>query len=186
MSLVGKDMDLVEKYLNGDKETHRQVEKCLDSAFGNWRGRLDGDRDDIKSDVRIKLLRSLKDPNFVLSSGLLQYVRQVANHTCIDYYRANKRWSVKEIEEFELPYHEASAEDLMEKAQSLKISLRVWRLASEECRQIWTMVLREGLNYDEIAGRVGKTEGYIKWRIHKCREAARHDLEALEKKDKLL
>lgn len=180
------DFDLVEGFLAGDKGAYALIEASIEAAYRGWQKRFGSEADDIKSDIRYKLLISLQRGDFEFRSRLKTYINRIVNRTCIDYLRFNIRYTSEEVENLKLPADTLSPEDRLESRQEIKIAYRVLRLAPPECQELWRMYLKDNMKYREIGEKLGKTEGNIKRRLWACRETAKKIREKLLKKDKLL
>ncbi|MCX6827685.1 MAG: sigma-70 family RNA polymerase sigma factor [candidate division Zixibacteria bacterium] len=181
------DAKLIKDYLKGDKNASNSIEKMIDLCLAEWRGKLGFHIDDIKSDVRYKLFNILIEGRFEQRSGLKFFIAQIANHTCIDYYRFNQKFTDSAIEDLDLPTKLFNPEQILEKKQLGRLIFRVLRLLPRECITLWRMHLNRDMSYSEIADNLGngKSEENIKWRLWSCREKAKEIREMLLKKDKL-
>ena len=184
--MAGEKSDAAQVYafLEGDHAANKQIEGIIDTALAVWRGKFGYQTDDIKSDVIYKLLISLRRDDFQYKSSLKTYISRIVSHTCIDYYRFIKRSARVDIDEIPLPDKKPTPEEETEKRQLMKLTFRVLRLVSKECRQLWRMYLKQDLNYRQIGEILNKTEGNIRRRMWVCRESAKKIRESILKKDK--
>lgn len=178
------DAAQVKAFLNGDRVAYKQIEEIIAVALAVWRGKFGYQTDDIKSDIIYKLLISLRRGDFQYKSTLKTYISRIVSHTCIDYYRFNKRSSPVDIDEIQLPDKKPTPEEETEKQQMMRLTFRVLRLVSKECRKLWRMYLKQDLNYRQIGEILNKTEGNIRRQMWVCRESAKKIRENILKKDK--
>lgn len=167
------DMELVQGYLAGDHEANRYVDDRIEVAFRSWRDRFGYQTDDILSDTRYKLYISLKAGDFSGKASLGAYISGIVRHTCLDYYRSQKRIKKVDIEEFPQLDTKLSAQDELEKRETAFLNFRVLRLASKECLAIWKLQFKEDLKLRAIGERLGKSEVNIRGKLMKCRQQAR-------------
>lgn len=180
------DLKLIDGFLNNNIVAYNKVEEFVDTALLSWRGRFGYQTDDIKSDVIYKLLKSLTRGDYSQKSSLKAYIGGTVNHTCIDYFRYNQRFTDDELSELRLPSLEPTPEEAIEKKQLARLIFRVFRLIPRECRKMWRMYLKEDKNCREIGEALGKAEGNIRRRLWECRKKAREIREKILKNDKLL
>lgn len=167
------DSELVEAFLAGDQNAAKDLEAQIQAVFRHWRARFGHETDDILSDVWLELLESLRQSEFKYQASLKSYIRQIVNHTCIDYLRFRKRVHVVDPESIELEDDCPNPEQILARKQTANIAFRVLRRMPEECRQMWRMKLQQGLSCLEIGQALKKTEGNIRRRLWACREEAR-------------
>jgi RNA polymerase sigma factor (sigma-70 family) len=184
MAAKKSDIELVEGYLAGHSNANRFVEDCIEIAFRSWRDRFGYQTDDILSDARYKLYLSLNRGDFAGKASLRAYISGIVRHTCLDYYRAQKRIEKVDIEECPLADSSLSAQEGMEKREAAMLYFRVLRLVPKECLELFKLKLREGLRCSAIGERLGKLEVNIRGKLMKCRRKAREIREKLQKKEK--
>lgn len=177
---------MVDGYLGGDTDAVAVIDNYIDGAFSVWRHRFGYETDDIKSDVRFKLIKSLRDGQFEYRSALKTFISRIVSHTCIDYLRFSRRFSPDDISDMDLESANESVELAMEKRQFGRLLFRVLRQLPRKCIELWRMHMKEGLRCREIGDRLGKTEGNVRRQLWECRTKAREIRELLEKRDKPL
>lgn len=181
------DRTLVENYLKGERAAIRKVERIIDLAFIPFQRRLGHSADDIKQDVHISLLKSFRENQFRFESSLKVYIGRVVAHRALGVIEFNK---LREYQDLDDPANECAGdgddpeEALLRKEHWTRI---VWviRKSSKECRRLLRQVLRQGLDYAEIAQRENIEVGTVKWRVSECRKHARSLLEKLENSSNL-
>lgn len=187
MGSSDSDRQLVAQYLEGKRGAAHTIEKYISLALTPFRSRLHSHLSDISQDVHISLLGIFRNNEFRFESSLKHFVGRVAVNralTLIDFFRVRDAEVLGDDVEVSTD-DENPEESLMRRERWAQI-VTVVRLASRECRRLWRMVLREGLNYAEIARREGKSEETIKWRLFTCREQARKNMDRLQKYSNLL
>jgi len=186
MAADNSDRKIVEGFLAGDRATTKEIESYIESAFRAWQAKFGYEADDIRSDVIYKLLLLLRRGEFHYLSSLRTYVKQIVNHTCIDYLRFRQRVNLTDINNVQLVDNSLSAEEELQKQEEAKITFRVLRMVPRECLKLWRMQLQHGLTCREIGDILGKSEGNIRRQLWACRESAKKIREIIQKKDKLL
>ena len=151
----------------------------LNLAFRSWQGRLGERKEEIFSDVFYKLLLKLCQKSFRIEKSLKAYVNRVLNNTCVDYTRGNKIFSDDNFVLLNLPDGSPDPEQKYHMIEQMHIFFRVMTRLSIECRQLLYLHIIEEKKYREMAEIVGKSTGYVKWRVSKCREEARKNREEL-------
>lgn len=184
MSPDHPDFPTVTGFLQGDSAATREIESMVDAAFRVWKGKFGYESDDVRADILMKLLISLRRGDYQYRARLKTYVNRVVNHSSIDVLRFNKRFAPEDIDDLNLPSNTLSPEELMEKRQTGRLTFRVLRMMSRECLQLWRMHLKHNLKYSEIANIMGKSEGNIRRRFWECRKRAIEVRARLVKKDK--
>ncbi|MFQ5499787.1 MAG: RNA polymerase sigma factor [Candidatus Zixiibacteriota bacterium] len=178
------DVKLIEAYLAGQRAANNEVEKLIQSAWRPWRPRFGFETDDIISDVRYKLLISLRRGDFGHKSTLKTYISRIVSHTSIDYLRFRERVKPVDLDSVPLPDKTLLPDEQLEKKQAARISFRVIRLMSKDCRQLWRMQLKGGMTCREIGNSMGKTEGNIRRQLWACRKRAKEIRQQILKRDK--
>jgi len=177
------DLITIKNYLSGDSEAFKRIDHQIDKAFLKFSNRIGYEKDDVLSDVHLKLYNELGKPNFKLEKGLNNLIRVLVFRTCIDYLRYRKTKNQSNIESVVISDAKPSPEKNVIDEELRKINFRVIRLASRECRKLWKMFLLDCLTYKEMASELGKTETNVRQKMWKCREKAKHMRERILKKD---
>ncbi len=182
---MGSDNDdagIIEAYLRGEKSAFGRVEELISAAYRSWGAKFGYEADDVRSDIRLKLLLSFQRPDFSINSSLQAFVRQVVNHTCIDYYRFQKRRPHIDMPEEGMSSDDLPPDRLYERREDARLYFRALRLVSKDCVKLLRLRVLKGLKYREIGEKLGKPEETVRWRIHDCRKRANEIAERIEKK----
>jgi RNA polymerase sigma-70 factor, ECF subfamily len=172
-----EDDAIVAGYLRGDPQAVASVDGWIAAAASPFRRRLGADWPDLQQDARIEILRLLRASSWRGEARLRTYVWRVVGHTCLDALRRQRRRPAGEPEEqgAEIPSPGPSPLDGLLAQDAGRILLTALRALPEECRELWTRILR-GASYGEISRELGVAEGALRVRAHRCRKRA---LEAL-------
>ena len=169
---MADDREVVAKYLRGDPETISTVDGWIERAAWPYQRRLAHRWDDVLQDVRLEVTRLLGDGKFRGESSLRTYLWRVVSHTCLDQIRSQTKWQWADLETLDQEDGRATgsprpAVDHVER----DLLLRVLDRASQECRELWKMLLL-GLSYREMSQRLEVAEGTLRVRVLRCRERA--------------
>jgi RNA polymerase sigma factor (sigma-70 family) len=172
-----EDDAIVAGYLRGDPPAVAAVDGWIAAAASPFRRRLGADWPDLQQEARIEILRLLRASSWRGEARLRTYVWRVVGHTCLDALRRQRRRPAGEPEEqgAEIPSGAPSPLDDLLAQDAGRILLTALRALPEECRELWTRILR-GASYGEISRELGVAEGALRVRAHRCRKRA---LEAL-------
>jgi len=116
---------------------------------------------------------SLNRGDFAGKASLRAYISGIVRHTCLDYFRAQKRIEKVDIDEYPIADNTLSAQEELEKREEAMLNFRILRLVPKECLKLWKLQLREGLRSRAIGEKLGKSEVNIRGILMKCRQKAR-------------
>jgi RNA polymerase sigma-70 factor (ECF subfamily) len=171
--MAGNDLDLVARYLRGDREAFGMVDGWISRAAWPYQRRLAGRWDDVLQDVRLEVTRLLGEGKFRGESSLRTYLWRVVSHTCLDEIRAETRWQWADLEVLELGAEPVrrQPESLPRRQEDRDLLGRVLDRVPPDCRALWKMIV-EGLSYREMSRRMDVAEGTLRVRVLRCRERA--------------
>jgi RNA polymerase sigma-70 factor (ECF subfamily) len=179
-----EDRGLVEGFLTGEKKDYQTIRKWICQVINLKSWGLKEYAEDIMQDVLLKLYNCLKENKFEYSSSLKTYVYQITKFTCIDYLRRYLSRKQREVELAEIASTDNLEEDIEEK-EKRKIFWRIYRLISQECRDLWKMVFWESFSYAQVAQRLNIPEGTVKSRFSRCKKKAVQVRKSLTEKENL-
>lgn len=164
---------IVAGYLRGDPSAVASVDGWIAAAAAPFRRRLGADWPDLQQDARIEILRLLRASSWRGEARLRTYVWRVVGHTCLDALRRQRRRPAGEPEEegASLVSPAPSPLDGLLAQDAGRILLTALRTLPEECRDLWTRILR-GSSYAEMSRELGVAEGALRVRAHRCRKRA--------------
>lgn len=160
------DRTLIETYLLGDPVTLRIVDRWIDAALRSRFFPFDT-LEDLRQEVRLRLVKSLRADSFRGGSSLKTYVHQIAHNAGVDFlHRAQGPPA--------LPPCEGSVAEVAEKgAIAEELVERILGSLPEFDRRLMALLFQERCSYAEVARRLGKSIGAIKVRVHRCRRRIR-------------
>ena len=167
------DRDVVARFLRGEPEAVATLDGWILRAAWPYQRRLANRWDDVLQDVRLEVTRLLGDGKFRGESSLRTYLWRVVSHTCLDQIRSQTKWQWADLEVLEQDDGRAAgpAQPVAEDAAERDLLLRVLDRASQECRELWRMLVM-GLSYREMSLRLQVAEGTLRVRVLRCRERA--------------
>jgi DNA-directed RNA polymerase specialized sigma24 family protein len=62
--------------------------------------------------------------------------------------------------------------ELLEENEEGVIFVKIFSLIDDRCKQIWHLMFKEQLSYNQIAQRLHMSEGAVKTKVFRCKEEA--------------
>ena len=164
------DRQLMRAYVRGEPEAIRVVDTWIDSVLKSEFTSLQNDWDDLKQEIRLRVLANLRGGRFHGNSELRTYVHRISKNTAIDHWRRSsgrRGATARAGHRAADPVDPTRASDgLMSREILHKLILGL----SPEERRLLAMVHIECLSYLEVARKLGVAVGTIKARVFRCRE----------------
>lgn len=173
MASEKSDKSIIEGYKSGSTAAFKQVDSIIGAVYRRWQNRFGYEKDDIISDVHLKLLSSFRREDFELRKELIAFITIIVNRTCIDYIRSRDRFKTVDISELPLPDNLPTGEEHLIKEEWAKLNFRAIQMVSKECRRLWWLHLIKEMKIREIAEIDDRTPAYIRRRLWECREKVR-------------
>jgi RNA polymerase sigma factor (sigma-70 family) len=173
MSADHDDREVVARFLRGEPEAVATLDGWILRAAWPYQRRLANRWDDVLQDVRLEVTRLLGDGKFRGESSLRTYLWRVVSHTCLDQIRSQTKWQWADLETLEQEDGRATGpvQPAVADAAERDLLMRVLDRASQECRELWRMLLL-GHSYREMSLRLQVAEGTLRVRVLRCRERA--------------
>jgi len=168
------DQALIEGFLAGHTESHRQVDRWIHEVLRHPRLGLDAEVEDAAQEVRRKLVVSLRAERFRSEASLRTYVWRAAQHVAVDHIRHRIR-RPRGVPLQDLPEpatREPTPEAALQRRERREIAERVLASLGEDCRRLWSLIVFEELPYAAVAERMGISEANVKVRAFRCRAKA--------------
>ena len=166
------DRALLEGYRRGDAAALKVVDRWIDSTLRRHLGPSREFLDDLRQDVKLRLLENFSRASFLGISSLKTYVQSIASNVCVDFLR--RIVGRRRILEQEGGKGEPRAGKSLESdyvAHDLARSLLADLSASD--RLLMWLIFGERYTYEEAARRLGKSVGAVKVRASRCRKQIR-------------
>ncbi len=158
---------LIEDYLGGEPSALRLVDGWIQTVLEQGFRRLQRDWDDLRQEVRVRVLRNLRQGDFDGRSALRTYVHRITKNVCIDSIRRARSRRAREAGARSDP---AAAHDPPSSGYlAREILEKVLEGLSPEERRLLHQVHFEHHSYAELAAMMGISEGAVKVRVHRCR-----------------
>lgn len=175
MSLEPFDDDrrLIDGFLMGEPAAVRRVDGWINTVLFSGFRALQAEWEDMRQEIRVRVLRNLAQGRFDSRSSLRTYVHRIARNTSIDFSRRAYRrredglGQAGALAAAESPARAAPliARDLLEK---------ILTQLTEEDRALVRLVFAENYSYQEVARELGIPEGTVKSRMARCKERILH------------
>ena len=167
------DQEIIEGFLRREPQAAETIGNWIARAASPFRRRLAWNWDDIVQEVSLEVTRLLERGTFRGESSLKTYIWRITDHACLKQLRAQTRvqWTnVEVLEDLGTPI-ETSPFYQLEQKESERFLLKVMTETSEECRNLWRMIL-DGLSYQQMSQQLGASEGSLRVKVLRCRKRA--------------
>jgi len=166
------DQHLARAYVQGEADAARTIDAWITASLWSFRQRLAAAHEDTAQDARVELLKRLGAGEFRGDAGLKTYVWRVTTHAAITRIRRDTVRRVEPLDHYEnVSTSEPTPLDQLLKTDSDSVVQRVLAECGAPCRELWSWLL-EGRSYAEISAASGVSEGALRVRVLRCRQAA--------------
>jgi RNA polymerase sigma-70 factor (ECF subfamily) len=169
---LSKELELARAYLLGDPDAVARIDAWILPVVRHRAWRLAGEAEDLAQETRFKLLRLFRSGAFRGDSSLKTYVQATAKYTALDAVRRARVRQTEELdgEHFRTSFDEPHEE--LERAEDLRMCVRVLSALPEGCRRLLRLVLEGGMTYHDISRELNVATGTVKSRLARCRDRA--------------
>lgn len=164
------DRLLIRGFLSGDPHAVEIIDGWVEVVLRTGFRALQGEWDDLRQEVRFRVLANLRKGRFHGESELRTYVHRIAKNTAIDQLRVAARRRDSRNPTSPGEDDDRGAADSQTSLLSRDLLGKLLASLSREERDLLTMVHARHLSYSEIARALGVAEGTIKARVFRCRE----------------
>jgi RNA polymerase sigma-70 factor (ECF subfamily) len=165
------DRQLIDQFLAGEAAALHTVDGWIDVGLHEDFRSLRQDWEDLKQEIRSRILRNLGHGAFNGHSSLRTYVHRIARNTAIDFSRLAYRHREVGVE---LPEPKLSGAALQASRLGIlpmkEILERILAELSEGDRLLLHMVFELNYSYEEVARELGIPEGTVKSRMSRCKD----------------
>lgn len=183
MTLKSTDKATVEGFLKGDPRATGRVNEYLDRGLAEYRDRLGYEADDVKSVAMLKLYNYLEAGIFRYECNLSALVWRIVSNVAIDFLRKRRVRRAEDIDMVERPDEGSNPEEILIRKEDVQIGFKIVMLMSEECRELWRLLLIDGLSGLEVAQKLGWTHEKVRQKKFACKEKANELLRKMTKDD---
>jgi RNA polymerase sigma factor (sigma-70 family) len=134
------------------------------------------EREDVVQQVLLDAYRAITRPGFTLEKEFVSFVRSISCRRCVDWMRRQRPTAALT---FRVADDRANPHEQLTEKETIELGRRVVRELSERCRDLIHLRIKEGLSYQDIAGRLSSSEGAVRNRMYKCLQHARQVLAEL-------
>jgi RNA polymerase sigma factor (sigma-70 family) len=160
--------DLVPALLRGESNAIGAMDGWIDVVLRQDFRSLRNDWDDLRQEIRLRVLACLAAGRFNGGSTLRTYVHRIARNAGIDFtrkaYRRRESTTVSDA-----PLTGSAADDAAARVLSRDFLDRVLEGVSARDRMVLDLIFAEHLSYTEVARKVGLTESAVKSLVFRCR-----------------
>lgn len=165
-----RDGELIAAYEQGEEGALRTVDGWIDAALREGFGSLRAEWEDLRQEVRARLIRNLRNGRFNGHSGLRTYVHRITRNVSIDLSRRAWRRHERSLEpQDDTVAGNAVAADTS-RLEAHDLAGRLIVDLGEADRMLVEMVFGEHRSYAEIARHLGVTENAVKLRVLRCKQ----------------
>jgi RNA polymerase sigma-70 factor, ECF subfamily len=162
------DRALIRAYLAGEARAVSTVDGWIEIVLRKEFRALQGEWEDLRQDVRIRVLRNLRNTRFGGDSELRTYVHRIAKNAGIDLWRRISRR--REQSGSDRVTREGGVDGGQAGVTSRDLLRKILSGLSAEERRLLELVHGQHLSYAEVARLLGVAEGTVKARVFRCRE----------------
>lgn len=162
----------IDAFVAGAADALALFDAWADPVIAHRAWRLGDQREDLRQEVRLRLLRGFREGRVPRDGALRGYVQRVAQHVCIDAVRRARVRRAEELSE-ELPAPSCDGPDAeLDRLESARLCRAVLDRLTPRCRELFRLVLLEELSYRQIAERLAVELGTVRSRLARCRDRA--------------
>jgi RNA polymerase sigma-70 factor (ECF subfamily) len=164
------DREVISGFLAGAPGAIRVIDGWIDVVLRvDFTGQR-GDWDDLRQEVRIRVLTNLRDGRFHGDSELRTYVHRIAKNTAIDHWRRGGVQRAVEIKRAADSPRETTITGGMDGLLSRDLLQKILAGLSRDERRLLALVHVRHLSYAEVAKTLRIAEGTVKARVFRCRK----------------
>jgi RNA polymerase sigma factor (sigma-70 family) len=160
--------DLVPALLRGESNAIGTMDGWIDVVLRQDFRSLCNDWDDLRQEIRLRVLACLTAGRFKGGSTLRTYVHRIARNAGIDFTRKAYRRR-ESTTGSDAPPPGSAADDGAARVLSRDFLDRVLEGLSARDRMVLDLIFTEHLSYTEVARKVGLTESAVKSLVFRCR-----------------
>lgn len=169
----GSDHDLIAAFLRGDQAAVDDVRAAIRVVVRSFQFPARETEREVVQDVLGRLLQCLRSGQFRGEATLRTYVQQMTKYACLGHIRRQRALVRLDFDSIpsEARWSDPDAALLTEEERAR--GLAAFAALPGESKELLRLVFVEGLSYDQVARRLGVTEGAIKSRVHRIRLVCR-------------
>ena len=161
------ELALAEGFAAGDPSALQHIDEWIDAVLRRHFRSLRDDWEDLRQEIRVRVLHNIRRNRFEGRSSLRTYVHGVARNTGIDAIRARYRRREDEAASSRSIVRVAPFRDDATTARFMTWTILSQLNASQ--RELLRLVFLDGRSYVEVARQLGIAEGTVKSRVARCK-----------------
>jgi len=162
------ERDLIRRYLAGSPEATAVIDGWVEVALRAGFMAIRDEWDDLRQEIRIRILRNLEAGRFNGDSGLRTYVHGIARNTAIDLCRKQARDRAHTAPAVAAERMSAPAEQ--DRVVTRDLLEKILEGLSDDDRRLLDLVHGQHLPLAEVAAVLGVPVGTVKARVFRCRQ----------------
>jgi RNA polymerase sigma-70 factor (ECF subfamily) len=162
-----------ESFLAGDPRQVNDVRSAIEFVVRAFQFHDADANRELVQETMARVFLSLCAGRFRGDSSLKTYAGNVAKYTCLEHRRRRRVETGADFDRLAPDGSSADPEAILLREEEHERNLRAFATLSPDCRELLRLIFVEGLSYDEVATRLGVSEGAIKSRVHRCRLGGR-------------
>ena len=164
------DRGVIPQFLRGDMDAVRVVDGWIEVVLRREFQSIRTEWEDLRQEIRIRLLACLNAGRFNGGSALRTYVHRISRNTGIDYTRKAYRVREKATGGELWPSRGEPVEDVVTSFITRDLLTRILEGLGARDRLVVDLVFAQHLSYKEVAKKLHLTEGAVKSLVFRCRE----------------
>ena len=168
MSASEDDRLLIKRYLDGDPAALRTLDAWLGVVLGEDFRSLREEWDDLRQEIRTRLVRNFHLGAFNGHSTLRTYVHRISRNVAIDFSRRTYRR--REVRVDLGDSHSPAGRSDMGRMLAKDLLDKILARLSEDDRSLLRLVFELHYSYQEVARELGIPEGTVKSRMSRCKD----------------
>ena len=173
------ERQLVRGYLHGDPGATRAIDDWIDAGLRAQFASLRAEWDDLRQEVRTRLVDNFRRNRFDGRASLRTYVNRITRNTCVDLTRRAFRRREAGLDDREQGLVDERWPAQMSAHIAHDVVVKILAELSGEDRHLLALVFEENCSYAEVARRLGITEAAVKTRVFRCKERVLRHYERL-------
>jgi RNA polymerase sigma factor (sigma-70 family) len=163
------ERQLMRDYERGEPAAIRAVDEWIDAALRAGFFSLREEWDDVRQEVRTRVLENLRNERFDGRSTLRTYVHRITRNVCVDMSRRAYRHRERSLDPAKPPRAMRAAPGGPSAMIARDLVGKILGALTEGDRILVDLVFGEQCSYAEVAQRLGITEEAVKTRVFRCK-----------------
>ena len=159
----------VAAFLGGNPRLVQEIRSTVNGVVRTFHFTEKDLHEELVQEAMSKIVANLREGRFRGESSLKTYVHNVAKYTCIGFLRRRRQDTEIDFDAVPSTARWSGPEESLIHLEEHMSNLRAFAALPRECQNLFRLIFLEGLSYDEVAERLGISEGAVKSRVRRCR-----------------